>query len=310
MVISLNPGAALSANPAALGAFRRAAATWETLFSDPIVVTVTADLGTFANEHTIGSASTNLVLRAHDQVRGNMAADAAGSSTLGIAEALPTYGQFIPTMPAGFSYSGQIVLTRANAKALGLSVSNPLTGTDATITFNSAFSFDYDRSDGVTSGQMDFETVAAHEIGHSLGFISWVDGIRGASPGAFPVSPLDLFRFHTGAAPSTLAAFTSAPRELTPGQSAVFSDSIFQWSMSNGIDRQASHWLDTPNQSVYIGLMDPVLGYAMYETPTQADLRAFDLIGYDLAVPEPGTALLLVGGVLLLGRTLSLSRRA
>jgi len=45
------------------------------------------------------------------------------------------------------------------------------------MTFNSEFNFDYDSSDGITAGYYDFETVALHEIGHVLGFVSVVDAI-------------------------------------------------------------------------------------------------------------------------------------
>src|SRR4051812_14286654 len=42
--VVLNPGPNLSANPVALAAFNRAAAQWESRLSDPITVTVNADI--------------------------------------------------------------------------------------------------------------------------------------------------------------------------------------------------------------------------------------------------------------------------
>jgi hypothetical protein len=52
-------------------------------------------------------------------------------------------------------------------KALGLVTASA--AQDASITFSSAFSFDFDRSDGLAGSSSDF-VVSCHEIGHSLGF--------------------------------------------------------------------------------------------------------------------------------------------
>jgi hypothetical protein len=53
-------------------------------------------------------------------------------------------------------------ITRANAKALGFIGDDGLA--DADITFNTDFTFDFNRSDGITSGQLDFVGIAMHEI--------------------------------------------------------------------------------------------------------------------------------------------------
>jgi len=59
-------------------------------------------------------------------------------------------------------------------KALGGSVANP-NDFDGNVTFSSNFSFDFNPSNGITAGEMDFIGVAIHEIGHALGFVSGVD---------------------------------------------------------------------------------------------------------------------------------------
>jgi hypothetical protein len=98
-------------------------------------------------------------------------------------------------------------------KALGGSVAPSVV--DATITFSSNFSFDFDPTDGITAGTFDFIGVAIHEIGHALGFVSGVDFFdvygKPNGPGAGQLgydlndtsvfSALDMFRY---SAPGTI----------------------------------------------------------------------------------------------------------
>ncbi len=120
------------------------------------------------------------------------------------------------------------------------------------------------------------------------------------------VSPfvLDLFRFADGEQPGDAAAFTAATRSLSSNTAAVYSDTDLVGAMSTGAftgdGRQASHWKDNDLTGVLIGTMDPTLAPQQVLGLSLLDLRAFDLIGYDIAfVPEPSSLALVLAGLLL-----------
>jgi hypothetical protein len=244
-----------------------------------------------------------------------MVADAAAQPAAlnnQIVTNLPTAAQFTATLPAGRTLDRSLLISKANAKALDFTGLDEAFGaSDGTIAFNSGFTFDYDRSDGIAFGTMDFQTVAAHEIGHLLGMLSSVDDIDATTAASYPsIAPttLDLFRFgRLVGNPSTGGEFTSFARNLTPGADAVLDDLSSEYALSAGLSadgRQASHWKDDALTGSLIGIMDPTLSYGATEWVLDSDLRALDLIGYDVqAVPEPAAAsIVAIVGVVLSGR--------
>ncbi|HNQ90174.1 MAG TPA: NF038122 family metalloprotease [Verrucomicrobiota bacterium] len=299
--ININPLSGLQGNPDALAAFYRAANQWEAFISDPITVTIDGDMANLGNPNIIGSTSLTTYWTANYSVlRNQMITDeAAEGSVHPIVASLPASPVFYA--PTGFTIGGYSA-SRATFNALGYTVPSEK---DATITFNSTFTFDYDNSDGVTPGTMDFETVAAHEIGHALGFISDVDRadylVSQKQTGPLYPTPLDLYRFRDDADdnPSTASDFASYPRSLLPGDPA-HTDQIFitsspaEIAMATGAytgdGRQASHWKD----NLGIGIMDPTLNYGEVVAISTADLLALDLIGWN-AVPEPRDYALVFG---------------
>lgn len=304
LIINVNAGSGLSGNAAALAAFDRAASYWESHLSDPITVNINANFAALGSG-ILGSTSTSVGTRNYETVRTAMVNDEAGYSKSAVTNALPDSSQFASTvtLPLGFTYtSGNITATTANLKALGL-LSATAPGPDASLTFSSDFTFDFDNSDGVAG--TDFETVVLHEIGHALGFISVVDLVDQQASGDITINPLDLYRFRASALPLNLVQFTNIGRDLSAGLQAFFADSFVIYEMSTGVSkgdgRQASHWKDDNGiLANYIGIMDPTLGSGQIEFASAADLYAFDLIGYDVVnVPESGTFALLLGGAAL-----------
>ncbi len=314
MTIVINPDAGLAANPAALAAFNRAAAEWTNAFTNNITITIDAGLSSsFSNASIIGHTSPVEFQANYDFFRGKLIASAAKDPNDSIVAYLPTVANFKATLPVGITFSGKFIATKANFKALGYSGLDAQYGaTDATITFNSNFAFDYDASDGVSVGKIDFQSVAAHEIGHALGFISSVDTVdawkAAGTSGQLTIAPLDAFRFQPGSTavnPSTPQQFTDDPRYLNTGGSAIFDDLSTELAMSTGYStgdgREAAHWKDDQFTGHLLGVMDPSItsGIAEYVGPN--DIRALDLIGYDV-VPEPAAVSLISFFGLLLHR--------
>lgn len=316
--IQINPGAGLSGNSAALAAFNRAAAEWSSQFANNTTVYVDADLtGGFGNPNTIGQAGPYAYTQdfsdlnlSYSTVRQALVAHASAPGNT-VLNYLPTTLTGMATAPVGSTILTDTVgVVRANQRVLGL-LDGTDTRADGAITFNSAFSFDYNRFDanGVAFGTMDFQTVAAHELGHILGFLSDVDELD-AGYSSTNLMTLDLFRFAANNTPTTLAAFATTPREMRPGAASVISDTVSAYALATGYYQgdgsQASHWKDDALTGQLIGMMDPNLSFGTYRTVSEADLRAMELIGYTLlAVPEPGRMLLLVLGLF----TLVLRRR-
>src|SRR5205814_4613183 len=123
-----------------------------------------------------------------------------------IYNALP--GSSVP-IDNGPGSATSVSVSASVGRAIGLlPATAQSTDSAARIGFNSSVTFDFDHSDGVDSGAIDFEAVATHEIGHALGFTS-----RSGSGSSTPAL-WDLYRFRTG---TTTDSFTNAQRIMTLG---------------------------------------------------------------------------------------------
>jgi hypothetical protein len=314
-----------TATPQMMTGFQEAANLWSTVVRDPITVNVKVAAGGVP-AGTLGATTSFFDPYSYSSVRSALVAGATSAADISSTNALqaaPTFSMLInrtannpngvvsatPYFDTGLGGPGQagpennntIRLTSANAKALGLLPGNS-NFSDGTIAFSTAVTFDFDRSNGITAGQYDFVGLAAHEIGHLLGFTSGVELLisNAAAPGKndnqLPhVTALDLFRFSTrstgaggGVGVIDWTADTATKYFSTDGGLTPIAN--FSTGSQFGDGNVAGHW---KVNAVPLGIMDPTIAPGEFVQFSVNDLMAFDVIGYDLTpVPEPSSCLL------------------
>jgi len=322
--IQLNAAPGMDAN--ALAGFQMAASYWEARLLDSVQVNIDVDFSALSpgvlgqagsvqvpvlvsDFYTalIGDSSTS-----YDALAVGNLPSLTGGGGLSFLTQKNTEGSSLTVTLDNDDSSNNLylALNKANAKALGLSSS---TTADASITFSSGFSWDFDSSDGVGAGLQDFVGVAIHEIGHALGFTSGVDmvemGIDGMSGGDPPFdAPFDLDGYAVFSSLDLFRYSSAGVLDLSVGANAYFSldggtTNLAPFSTGSvyGDGNQTSHWKD----GLALGIMDPTANPAgQVNTPTTLDMIGFDVIGWDLndAVPEPSSLALLLLGSLMFGR--------
>ena len=275
---------------AQLSAFTAAANIWQGIYYDPITVNINIEFAALGT-NILGSTTTRRVTHPWSTVRSALIGEASGSE-LTADNLLPVAG--IPMVDInGIRTDASITMSSANAKALGLGTANdpvygtpPTGGADARIQFATGFAstFDYDRSDGVSATKTDFVTVAAHEIGHVLGFFSLTD-VQDGNPGfTLHASTLDMWRFNQSGGAHTIG---TENRQLTAGPAEYYDSVLNNRQFSRGMAVtdsscntfnqlcQASHWRDSLGN-----LMDPTIGHGVLQDPTSDDKHALDYVGY------------------------------
>ena len=195
----------------------------------------------------------------------------------------------------------EIDLTRANSKALGLIDAHD-TAIDGYILMSdlsdTSTEWHYDLDTPVAADKIDFYSVAVHEIGHALGFISGVDNtdvyFQSGSGGDDDDDDDDIYKTNSA---TSLDMFRQSSAttghgnwdkiDLSVGTNSFFSinNNTNLANFSTGTDttlggdgKQASHWKEQTN---VLGIMAPTIGLGERREVTELDLRAFDVIGWD-----------------------------
>lgn len=211
-------------------------------------------------------------------------------------------------------------MTRANAKALGL-VSARSTNLDGYIMMrnldgvndgnlnNIRWNHDY-QSNLIAQNKLDFLSVAIHEIGHTLGFISgldqanWLAGQLNTNQGNEDdyyakligklnnATPLDMLRYSrdsykmSGNGENWIDMSVGGNPYLSftgSGGSAVAYFATGETTNLGGDGSQASHWKRQDNA---LGIMDPVLGLGQKRVITNLDKQLFDGIGWNVGTQQ------------------------
>src|SRR5262245_24551128 len=297
MKIILRGTSQLDGFPEAKAAFLRAARTWESLIQNPITVVIDVDFGpTFfgepfgENDYGRTRFQWNFRANLYPSIRSVLIRSAGSPQEAALYNALPA-----EQLPTDLGAATSMTYHVPTMRALGLlpPVADPERenlGPSPRIAFNSAINFDFDPSDGIEPKRLDFNAAAIHEIGHTLGFFSFV-GVKEQFPDA-PLAPevLDLFRFRPGV---TFETFSSAPRILSSGGEHVFFGGRPEVPLSTGRPdyiggdgEQAGHWKSFTLTGRYLGIMDPYFDEAVRYEMTDHDLEDFELVG-DRTNPLP-----------------------
>jgi hypothetical protein len=266
---------------AAVTALGAAEAYLESLFADPVTVTITITFQPMSGG-VIGATSPAYVSNVtYTNTRNGLINDMDSDDV--IQSWLPTTA-YCPVRYNGNSDTitneSLVDITKANYRACIGSTS----GNAASMTYNTNFIFDYDPSDGIPPDAMSFIDVVCHETGHALGFVSGADGFTGVN-----FACMDLFRFQRTDGccnynPDSYANFQTGSRLVSnnlPDDQHISDLIVTEYRMSDGNPAQASHFRD---QSPRFGLMAPYFSqgethYPEYYYP--ADKAMFDAIGWN-----------------------------
>ncbi len=174
----------------ALG-FEIAGRIWSHYYDDPVTVNIHIGIGGLTQSNVIGGALPGVLAnQSYSNVRARYAADATSNDDQLALVSLPNtttrqaryevvYNGTRHMMPTQVS---NLDLTRANAKALGLIAGNHsaldgvvMMSNLSNLTQATQWSYNYTRTTANAANSLDFLSVALHELGHIMGFVSGVD---------------------------------------------------------------------------------------------------------------------------------------
>jgi hypothetical protein len=256
-------------------AFNDAVQTVSSLYNDPITINLVVGWGKIDGNNlspgNLGQSLTNQQgFYSYNQMKTALTNDSTSSADAIAVANLPASD---PTGGAHF------VMSNAEAKALGLLAGNA-PGIDGWVGFDSTASYTFDPNNRAVAGEFDFIGLAEHEITEVMGRYGL--GQNGAASGRY--SPLDLFRY-TSPGVLDLTPENGAYFSIDGGQTAI---NTFNGTGGGDLSDWSGATLDSFNHSLTIGKELDI---------SPGDITEMDVIGYNLATPEPTTFALFGFGV-------------
>ena len=284
--------------------FEMAGVIWSSYLDDDVTVRIHVESTSELPDEVVGAALPGKKKKVdYDKIWDKLSEDITSSNDRLAFDNLPSTEKEFSVIIDGVELdkTKEFRLNNANAKSLGLLkddskkldgyiVVNDLAG-------NSTVGWDHDalRSNNIGGNEIDFLSVAMHEVGHILGFNSGIDDEGWLKVLAESqeeekelkdkdfkfATPLDLYRYSNSTA-------SEGKLDLSTGGDPYFSIdggnnnlgyfANGEYSNLGGDGYQASHWREDSSQ----GIMNPVLPVGERRNISDLDLTAMDVIGWDL----------------------------
>ncbi|MEO0925087.1 MAG: NF038122 family metalloprotease [Cyanobacteria bacterium J06643_13] len=282
--------------------FEMAGQVWSSYLDDDITVRIYVESTDQLPEDVVGAALPAKKKKADlNNLRKKLVDDATSSDDAAALLNLPSLDNEFSIVVDGreLEKTKDVRFTNANAKALDLLNDEPdkLDGYILVndLTGQSTAGWNYDASRITSNGGVDFLSVAMHEIGHVLGFVSgidddgWLEVLTKAEreekelkDDAFKfASPLDLFRYSDNdlaAGKIDLSTGGNPYFSIDGGETNLASFSSGEYTDRGGDGYQASHWQNGSG----LGIMNPILRAGEIKDISSLDLKAMDVIGWDI----------------------------
>ena len=284
--------------------FEMAGEVWSSLLSDDVTVRIHVESTSELPDEVVGAALPGKKSKEdYKDVKQALATDATSRDDALAFNNLPDDYKEFSILVDGQELDDikEFRLTNANSKSLGLlkDEADKLDGYILVNDFsgNSSVGWDYDalRSTTASGNDIDFLSVAMHEIGHVLGFVSGIDDNDWLSVLTESVeedgeledkdfkfaSILDLYRY-SDSSPEPgeidLSVGGNPYFSIDGGNTNLGNFANGEYTQFGGDGYQASHWQQFSNQ----GIMNPILPQGERRDISDLDLTAFDVIGWDI----------------------------
>ena len=305
--------------------FEMAGEFWSQHLDDNVTINIFVEMTDYLPENVIGGALPGI----EDNVRYKTFRRKLKKDITSDVDRLINYNQQDETDKFTAYFSSQyeeagykvdnneyLKMTRANAKVLdiidphdsgldGYILMRDLDGVDDGALNSIRWHYDYSDSP-IPNDHLDFLSVAIHEIGHTLGFVSgldqadWLAGKRYVNKGNEDdyynnlkgtlnnATPVDMLRFsqdsykQSGDGENWIDMSLGGNSYLSFTGSGGTPIAYFATGESKdlgGDGYQASHW---KQQNNVLGIMDPVLATGQRRQITELDIKLFDAIGWDI----------------------------